>query len=171
MKMDMTSDRPILRSASLAAGTRAPVLLLHGSASAAVMWIPVIDPLKSRFRVIAPDLIGYGRTDSWPDGHGFRVDDELRLLEPLLQRSDRPPLVLASGLLERQTLGGGRRAVRRRLRVKDWNRHNETQARKAGSQQALFLHRGASFPKEHVHLNFCRAGVYHELDFKLISVS
>ena len=34
--------------------------------------------------MIAPDLIGYGRTDSWPDGHGFPVDDELRLLEPLL---------------------------------------------------------------------------------------
>ena len=84
MKMDMTSDRPILRSASLAAGTGAPVLLLHGSASAAVMWVPVIDGLKSRFRVIAPDLIGYGRTNSWPDGHGFRVDDELRLVEPLL---------------------------------------------------------------------------------------
>jgi pimeloyl-ACP methyl ester carboxylesterase len=84
MKMDMTSGRPILRGASLAAGTGAPVLLLHGSASAGVMWIPVIDALKSRFRVIAPDLIGYGRTDSWPDGHGFGVDDELRLVEPLL---------------------------------------------------------------------------------------
>ena len=84
MKMDMASDPPILRSAMLAAGTGAPVLLLHGSASAAVMWVPVIDGLKSRFRVIAPDLIGYGRTDSWPDGHGFTVDDELRLVEPLL---------------------------------------------------------------------------------------
>ena len=80
----MTSDPPILRSSILAAGTGAPVLLLHGSASAAVMWVPVIDALKSRFRVIAPDLIGYGRTDSWPDGHGFSVDEELRLVEPLL---------------------------------------------------------------------------------------
>lgn len=87
MKMDMTSDRPILRSSILAAGTGAPVLLLHGSASAAVMWIPVIDALKSRFRVVAPDLIGYGRTDSWPDGRGFVVDDELRLVEPLLPQA------------------------------------------------------------------------------------
>jgi ribosomal protein L11 methyltransferase len=36
---------------------------------------------------------------------------ELHLLEPLLARDDRPPLVLASGLLERQTLGGSRRRV------------------------------------------------------------
>ena len=87
MKMDMAPSRPILRSSILAAGTGAPVLLLHGSASAAVMWIPVIDGLKSRFRVIAPDLIGYGRTDSWPDGYDFTVDDELRLVEPLLPRA------------------------------------------------------------------------------------
>jgi len=36
---------------------------------------------------------------------------ELRLLEPLLARTDRPPLVLASGLLASQTVGGGRRCV------------------------------------------------------------
>ena len=36
---------------------------------------------------------------------------ELHLLEPLLRRPDRAPLVLASGLLESQTLGGARRAV------------------------------------------------------------
>jgi pimeloyl-ACP methyl ester carboxylesterase len=76
--------RPILRSSILAAGTGPPVLLLHGSASAAVMWTSIIDALKPRFRVIAPDLIGYGRTDSWLDGHGFTAADELRLLEPLL---------------------------------------------------------------------------------------
>jgi pimeloyl-ACP methyl ester carboxylesterase len=76
--------RPILRSSILAAGTGTPVLLLHGSASAAVMWTSIVDALKPRFRVIAPDLIGYGRTDSWLDGHDFTAADELRLLEPLL---------------------------------------------------------------------------------------
>ena len=90
MKIDMAPSPPILRSAMLAAGTGAPVLLLHGSASAGIMWVPVIDGLKSRFRVIAPDLIGYGRTDSWPDGHGFTVDDELRLVEPLLAHAPAP---------------------------------------------------------------------------------
>src|SRR5262245_14669535 len=80
----MSASRPILRSSILAAGTGAPVLLLHGSASAAVMWAPAIDALKPKFRVIAPDLIGYGRTESWVDGHDFSADDELRLLEPLL---------------------------------------------------------------------------------------
>jgi pimeloyl-ACP methyl ester carboxylesterase len=82
-----SSSRPILRSSVLAAGMGTPVLLLHGSASAAVMWAPAIDALKARFRVLAPDLIGYGRTDSWADGCDFAADDELRLLEPLLPRN------------------------------------------------------------------------------------
>jgi pimeloyl-ACP methyl ester carboxylesterase len=75
---------PILRSAVLMAGSGPPVLLLHGSASSAMMWTAVIEALKSRFRLIAPDLIGYGRTDPWPNGHDFSIDDELRLIEPLI---------------------------------------------------------------------------------------
>jgi pimeloyl-ACP methyl ester carboxylesterase len=78
------APRPILRSSILAAGSGAPVLLLHGSASSAAMWTPVIDALKHRFRVLAPDLIGYGRTDPWPAGHDYSLDDEVRLITPLV---------------------------------------------------------------------------------------
>jgi pimeloyl-ACP methyl ester carboxylesterase len=81
----MSMQRPILRNAVLAAGAGAPVLLLHGSASSSVMWTPVIHALKARFRLIAPDLIGYGRTDPWPDGYHFSLDDELGLIEPLIE--------------------------------------------------------------------------------------
>jgi pimeloyl-ACP methyl ester carboxylesterase len=81
----MSTQRPILRSAVLAAGFGTTVLLLHGSASSSAMWIPVINTLKARFRLIAPDLIGYGRTDSWPDEYVFGLDDELRLIEPLVE--------------------------------------------------------------------------------------
>jgi len=77
---------PILRSAMLAAGAGTPVLLLlHSSASTNAMWAPIIDVLKARFRVIAPDLIGYGRTDPWPAGHEFTPAEEVRLLEPLVR--------------------------------------------------------------------------------------
>jgi pimeloyl-ACP methyl ester carboxylesterase len=79
-----SSNRPILRSSILAAGSGAPVLLLHGSVSSAAMWTPVINALKSRFRVLAPDLIGYGRTDGWPAGHDFSLDDEVALIAPLV---------------------------------------------------------------------------------------
>src|SRR5262245_10737559 len=81
----MAATRPILRNAVFAAGFGTPVLLVHGSASSSAMWTPVINALKSRFRLIAPDLIGYGRTDSWPDGYVFGLDDELRLIAPLIE--------------------------------------------------------------------------------------
>jgi pimeloyl-ACP methyl ester carboxylesterase len=81
----MAATRPILRNAVFAAGFGTPVLLLHGSASSSAMWTPVINALKSRFRLIAPDLIGYGRTDPWPDGYVFGLEDELRLIEPLIE--------------------------------------------------------------------------------------
>jgi pimeloyl-ACP methyl ester carboxylesterase len=81
----MTAQRPILRNAALAAGLGTPVLLVHGSASSSAMWTPVIHALKARFRLIAPDLIGYGRTDAWPEVYELRLDDELRLIEPLIE--------------------------------------------------------------------------------------
>src|SRR5215470_16730093 len=81
----MSAPRPILRNAVLAAGLGTTVLLLHGSASSSAMWTPVINALKARFRLLAPDLIGYGRTDSWPEKHEFRLDDELQLIEPLVE--------------------------------------------------------------------------------------
>lgn len=89
------SARPILRSSVLTAGTGVPVLLLHGSASSAAMWTPVINVLKSRFRVLAPDLIGYGRTDPWPSNHEFSLDDEVRLVAPLLRNEPTGAHVVA----------------------------------------------------------------------------
>jgi ribosomal protein L11 methyltransferase len=50
-------------------------------------------------------------TDPLPPAPLWLANLELHLLEPLLRRPDRPPLVLASGLLERQTVGGAHRAV------------------------------------------------------------
>ena len=80
----MSMQRPVQRNAVLAAGLGTSVLLLHGSASSSAMWTPVINALKARFRLIAPDLIGYGRTDAWPEEYEFRLDDELRLIEPFI---------------------------------------------------------------------------------------
>jgi len=105
--------RPILRNSILAAGSGTPVLLLHGSASSAGMWAPVINVLKSRFRVLAPDLIGYGRTDAWPPGHDFSLEDEVRLIEPLI--GTEPTHIVAhsyGGVVALQLARSGRVALR-----------------------------------------------------------
>lgn len=48
------------------AGEGATVLLIHGGGAAADTWVRNIDVLASRYRVLAPDLLGHGFTD-WVD--------------------------------------------------------------------------------------------------------
>jgi 4,5:9,10-diseco-3-hydroxy-5,9,17-trioxoandrosta-1(10),2-diene-4-oate hydrolase len=45
------------------AGDGPPVLLLHGAGATARLWKPQIDGMSSTFRVIAPDLPGFGGSD------------------------------------------------------------------------------------------------------------
>jgi len=49
-------------------GDGRPVVLLHGGIidAAAVSWPPVIDRLAADFRVVTPDLLGYGESDVPP---------------------------------------------------------------------------------------------------------
>jgi pimeloyl-ACP methyl ester carboxylesterase len=53
----------------LAAGTGAPLLLLHGWPVSAEMWRRVIPSLAERHTVIAPDLRGSGYSDKPPAGY------------------------------------------------------------------------------------------------------
>src|SRR5262245_27979465 len=109
------APRPILRSSVLAAGTGTPVLLLHGSASTGAMWTPVINALKSRFRVLAPDLIGYGRSDPWPDGLDFGLDDEVALIEPLIAHAPAHVVAHSYGAVVALQLARARRVALRSL--------------------------------------------------------
>ncbi|MBL9101510.1 MAG: alpha/beta fold hydrolase [Myxococcales bacterium] len=42
------------------------VVLVHGNVSSAAFWHPLIEELAQRYRVIAPDLRGYGETEPAP---------------------------------------------------------------------------------------------------------
>ena len=55
-----------IKTTYLSAGQGDPVILLHGNISYGISWFPVIGPLSSRFRVIAPDVVGYGESDKHP---------------------------------------------------------------------------------------------------------
>jgi pimeloyl-ACP methyl ester carboxylesterase len=50
------------------AGRGETVLALHGSASSRRMWQPLVERLAARYRVVAPDLLGYGESTPWRDG-------------------------------------------------------------------------------------------------------
>jgi pimeloyl-ACP methyl ester carboxylesterase len=63
-----------IKTTYLSAGQGDPVILLHGNISYGINWYPVIGPLSSRFRVIAPDIVGYGESDKPPasyDSHYY----------------------------------------------------------------------------------------------------
>ncbi len=66
------------------AGQGQTVLLLHGSTGNGSMWRSTMGALQPRFRSIAPDLIGYGRSQAWPSDVPFHLDAETQALQKLL---------------------------------------------------------------------------------------
>ena len=68
-----------LATGYLEAGEGAPVVLLHGGefgASAELGWERTIPALTEHYRVLAPDMLGYGRTAKvldFVDGRGMRI--------------------------------------------------------------------------------------------------
>ena len=71
-------------------GTGDPVMLLHCSGSSSGQWRALIERLSARFRVIAPDLYGYGASTNWSGREAFSLDHEAALVDALLGRLDQP---------------------------------------------------------------------------------
>ncbi|WP_406041455.1 alpha/beta hydrolase [Micromonospora sp. NBC_00898] len=83
-----------------------PVLLVHGNASSAAFWEPLIRRLPTTLRVVAPDLRGYGDTQTAPvdarRGLTDFADDVAALLDvPGLFAPGARPVVVG------HSLGGG----------------------------------------------------------------
>jgi haloalkane dehalogenase len=75
-------------------GDEPPLVLLHGNPTWSYVWRKVIPIMAPERRVIAPDLIGHGRSDK-PD-IDYRLTDHIRYIDGLLDalRLDRVVLVL-----------------------------------------------------------------------------
>jgi pimeloyl-ACP methyl ester carboxylesterase len=67
------------------AGSGPPVVLLHGFPETGYAWRHQIPALGPRYRVIAPDLRGYGETDKPASGYDKRTmaQDLVALLDGL----------------------------------------------------------------------------------------
>ena len=65
------------------AGTGPAVVCLHSSASSSSQWRALTDRLAPRYRVIAADLYGSGKTAPWPQHRPMALDDEVELLRPV----------------------------------------------------------------------------------------
>jgi pimeloyl-ACP methyl ester carboxylesterase len=78
------------RVAYVDSGCGETALLLHSSAGSGAQWRSLTEALRSRFRVLAPDLYGYGESDPWP-GHGpLTLADEAALADAVT--ADHGPL-------------------------------------------------------------------------------
>ena len=67
-------------------GRGAPVILLHGTGGASTQWRALAERLSARYRVIAPDLYGYGASAPWPGRKAFALDCEAEIVFALLTR-------------------------------------------------------------------------------------
>ena len=64
-------------------GEGEPVILIHSSAIGNQQWRRLIDDLQPRFRVLALNLFGYGKTTPWPMGQRQTLDDQAQLVMAL----------------------------------------------------------------------------------------
>jgi pimeloyl-ACP methyl ester carboxylesterase len=67
------------------AGTGTSVVCLHSGASSSGQWRALMDCLERRFKVIAVDLYGSGKTVAWPQDQPMHLDDEIALLRSVFQ--------------------------------------------------------------------------------------
>lgn len=80
------------------AGAGPPLVLLHGLASSSRYWLPHLDRLGSSYRVIAPDLLGFGRSPK-PEGATYTAEEHLAaLLAALEPRLDGPATLVGHSM-------------------------------------------------------------------------
>ncbi len=60
------------------------ILLLHAGGTSSVHWRKVAPLLDGDFRLVAPDLIGFGATDRWRGGRELTHDDQADLVAGIL---------------------------------------------------------------------------------------
>lgn len=83
------STRPFFRES----GRGPAVICFHANASNSAQWRTLMELLAPRFRVLAVDSYGSGKSPGWPADRLITLADEVALVEPVLQ-SAGTPLVL-----------------------------------------------------------------------------
>ncbi len=85
MARAMQRPLPFVREAGSGPG----VVCLHANASSSGQWRGLMELLAPRFRVLAPDSYGSGKSPPWPD-RTIGLADEATLLEPVFAAAGDP---------------------------------------------------------------------------------
>ena len=73
----------------LETGQGTTVILIHSTVSGNRQWKSLMEDLGRDFRVLAPNLRGYGKTSSWPGERTLNLSDQVQLIEPLIETSEQ----------------------------------------------------------------------------------
>ncbi|HSB59967.1 MAG TPA: alpha/beta hydrolase [Methyloceanibacter sp.] len=66
------------------------VIIAHCSSASHREWLALIEALQPDWRVLAPDLIGYGQSGAWPEGKVFTGQADLAVLLELAKETEEP---------------------------------------------------------------------------------
>lgn len=80
----MAKQMPFVREV----GNGPSVVCLHCNASSSSQWRELLQSLAPRFRVLAPDLYGSGKSADWPSDRTICLKDEVAFIEPVLPAND-----------------------------------------------------------------------------------
>jgi pimeloyl-ACP methyl ester carboxylesterase len=82
----MTRSEPFVREA----GNGPAVVCVHSNASTSSQWRDLMDLLAPRYRVLAPDSYGSGKSPDWPSDRVIQLGDEVDFMAPVLARAGSP---------------------------------------------------------------------------------
>ena len=82
------------RVSYLDSGAGSTIVLLHAGGSSGKQWAKVARLLEGRFRVIAPDLWGFGDTERWSGTQELTHDHQASLVVGVLQHLCKKPVHL-----------------------------------------------------------------------------
>lgn len=86
--LELDGDLDGLRMHFVDEGTGAPILLLHGEPTWSYLYRKMIGPLAGSHRVIAPDFIGFGRSDKPTDTGWYSYDRHVDSIVQVLEKLD-----------------------------------------------------------------------------------
>ncbi len=69
-------------------GSGPAIVIGHCSSGSHKEWLPLVETLRSDWRVLAPDFIGYGKSDPWPASDPFSIDADVAVLLSLAEKTE-----------------------------------------------------------------------------------
>lgn len=87
----MVACTPFIREA----GSGPAVVCLHSNASSSSQWRGLMDTLSPRFRMLAPDCYGAGKSADWSSDQTISLNDEANFIEPVLGSAGEPFFLVA----------------------------------------------------------------------------